>query len=124
MKTARMTVDGQEYLLCFSVRVIKDCMDRYGAVENIGNVFDNSDPLEAMDEAIWLLTKMMDAGERYAKMHGISNPKALTYDDFVNVCDAADLASMKDKIFETITSGSAAEVEVEPSKNAEATPSM
>ena len=71
MKTAKMTIDGIDYLLCFSVRAIKECTERYGDVENIGAVIDNSSPTEALDEAAWLLTTMMKAGERYAKIRDI-----------------------------------------------------
>lgn len=120
MKIARMTVDGQEYPLCFSVRVIRQCTDRYGGVENIDKALDSSDPMTALDEAIWLLTTMMAAGERYAKKHDIISPPALSVDEFYDLCDTEDLSSMKEKIFETITTGQMPDVEVQ-AKNAEAT---
>lgn len=121
MRTAQMTVDGISYPLCFSIRVIKQCTDRYGGVEKIGEALDAADPMQALDEAIWLLSVMMAAGERYAKKHDLPAPPALSAEDLYDYCDISDLAAMKDRIFETITDNSAAEVEA-TAKNAEATP--
>lgn len=122
MKMARMTVDGVSYPLCFSLRVIKQCTDRYGSVEKIGEALDTADSMKALDEAIWLLAAMMAAGERYAKKHDLPAPPALSVDDLYDVSDTNDLAAMKDRIFETITDTSAAEVEAASAgKNAETT---
>ena len=35
MRTARITIDGAEHLLCFSARVVRACTERYGDMGNI-----------------------------------------------------------------------------------------
>ena len=121
MRTATLTVDGRDYLLCFSARVMRACSERYGGVENIDAALGAENTGKALDEAVWLLSKMMDAGARYAKING-QEAEALTYDDLYDVLSIDDLTSIKGKIAETITNGRATTVEAEPPKNAGTTP--
>ena len=121
MRTAKFTVDGRDYLLCFSARVMRACSERYGGVENIDTALGTDDPGKALDEAIWLLSTMMDAGARYARLNG-QEAAALTYDDLYDVLSIDDLTNIKGKIAETITNGRATTVEAEPPKNAGTTP--
>lgn len=120
MRTAKLTLNGQEHLLCFSARLVRSCTERYGDVSNINEAL-SGDPMRSFDEALWLLAEMMAAGDRYAKMMGLDNPPPLAADDLLDVCDLNDFAGLREKIAETITSGQRTTVEVAPSKNAEAT---
>ena len=123
MRTAKITIGGQEHLLCFSARAVRACTERYGGVEHIDDALTAKDGLVgALDEAVWLLATMMDAGDRYAKLNGIPNPPALTAEDLLDMMDMEDFAGLKDKIVETITNGQQKNVEAEPPKNAETTP--
>ena len=76
-----------------------------------------------MDESFWLLSAMMDAGAKYAKMEGISTPPPLSYDALYDLCGMDDLLDMQTKIFETIADGSERRIETEDEegKNAETT---
>ena len=38
MRTAKISIDGREYLLCFSARVMRACTERYGGVESIDDL--------------------------------------------------------------------------------------
>ena len=120
MRTARLTLNGQDHLLCFSTRVVRSCTERYGDVANIDEAL-SGDGVKPLDESIWLLAEMMAAGDRYAKMMGLDNPPPLTADDLLDACDLNDFIGLKRKIAETITSGQRTTVEVTPQKNAEAT---
>lgn len=123
MKTATITIAGEKHLLCFSLRVIQQCTERYGGIDKIGAALDGKDSL---DEAIWLLAVMMKAGAAYADRNAIDNPPPLSADDMLDFCDIGDLADLKGAIVATITNGSTAEVEADPpkgaGKNAPATP--
>ena len=121
MRTATFTVDGRDYLLCFSARVMRACSERYGGVETIDAALGAENTGKALDEAVWLLSKMMDAGARYARLNG-QEAAALTYDDLYDVLSIDDLTNIKCKIAETITNGRATTVEAEPPKNAGTTP--
>lgn len=122
MRTARITIDGAEHLLCFSARVVRACTERYGDMGNMDDALGGGSPVQAMDEAVWLIAAMMDAGARYARLNGLDNPAPLTADQLLDVCDLGDFAQLYGKIQETITNGRAPTVEAEPPKNAGATP--
>ena len=118
MRTASITLNGQEHLLCFSARVVRACTERYGDVSGLGDALDNPDKLKALDEAVWILAQMMDAGARYAKLNGLDNPPPVSYEDMYDLVGMDDLENLKGKVFETISNGRSTTVEVEPSKNA------
>lgn len=122
MRTARITIDGAEHLLCFSARVVRACTERYGDIVNIDEALTSGAAVQAMDEAVWLIAAMMDAGARYARLNGLDNPAPLTEDELLDVCDMGDFTRMTSKITETITNGKTPTVEAEPAKNAKATP--
>jgi len=122
MRTAKITLNNKEYLLCFSTRVIRSCAERYGSVDGIDAALSEGDQLKKLDESIWLLSAMLDGGARYAKLNGIDNPPAPTFDDLYDICDISDFSNLKSKIQETITNGKEASVNIEASKNVIATP--
>lgn len=121
MRTARIEIEGREHLLCFSARVVRAVTERYGGVEAIDGALSGSEPVRALDEAVWLLATMMDGGARYARLNEIDNPPALTADELLDVLDISDFGRLKDKIAETITNGKSVNVEAEPPKNAKTT---
>lgn len=121
MRTARIEIEGREHLLCFSARVVRAVTERYGGVEAIDGALSGSEPVRALDEAVWLLATMMDGGARYAKLNDIDNPPALTSDELLDVLDISDFGRLKAKIAETITNGKSVNVEAEPPKNAKTT---
>ena len=109
MKTAKMNVAGKDHTLCFSLRVVRDCADKFGGMDKLSEALTGGTQQEQFDNVIWLLSRMMDAGERYDKLEGRPSEKALSVDD---------LASLKSTIFETMDGGGEA-VETEPEeKNA------
>ena len=121
MRTARIEIEGREHLLCFSARVVRAVTERYGGVEEIDGALDVSEPVRALDEAVWLLAAMMDGGARYARLNELDNPPALTADELLDVLDISDFARLKDKIAETSTNGKRVNVAAEPPKNAKPT---
>lgn len=121
MRTASITLNGQEHLLCFSARVVRACTERYGDVSGLGDALDNPDKLKALDEAVWILAQMMDAGDRYAKLNGLENPEPLSVDAIYDMSDLNDFFAIRQKVVATVTQGRATHVEVEPPKNAGAT---
>lgn len=120
MRTATIRIDGQRHLLCFSTRVIRAVTERYGDVAKLYEAISTEDPVHNLDESIWLLAAMMDAGGRYAQMHGLDNPAPLTAEQLYDACDISDFAQLRLSIMETVTNGQKTHVEVEPPKNGEA----
>lgn len=121
MRTATITINGKEHLLCFSARVIRACTERYGDVSGLGDALDDPDKGKALDEAVWILAQMMDAGARYAKLNGLDNPEPLSADQIYDTSDLGDFFAIRKRVVDTVTQGRATHVEVEPPKNGEAT---
>jgi hypothetical protein len=123
MRTAKIRINGKEYLLCFSTRVMRDCTERYGGIEKIGEALSGGDTVKMLDECFWLLAQMMAAGAKYAAMEGLPNPEPLGCDDLYDLCSVDDMLDMKAHIMETISEGCRREIEVETEqgKNAQTT---
>ena len=113
MRTGKITVNGKNYLLCFSAKVILSCSDRYGNVDGIWKKLSSDSEAEVLKETFWLLSEMMDAGAAYAKLTGVNNPKPLTEEELLVLVDLSDLANLKAKIFETVSNGNERTVETE-----------
>lgn len=122
MRTGTISIDGQKHLLCFSLRVVKICTERYGSTNGLFDALSEGDELKRLDESVWLLSQMMAAGDKYAKKNGIKNPSPMSYDDLYDVCDIRDFSNLRASIIQTINNGRETTVDVETnSPNAKAT---
>lgn len=120
MRTSNITIDGNSHLLCFSTRAVTQCNDKYGSVEKMYDAMDKADG-SGLGDAIWLLSVMLSAGDRYAKKNGIDNPAPLTYDDLLDTFGLDDLQEIMATIGQATAAGTETTVEVEDSKNAQTT---
>ncbi|MBR5816984.1 MAG: hypothetical protein IKY38_06115 [Anaerotignum sp.] len=116
MRTGKIEVNGNEYLLCFSLRAVRACTERYGSVEKIFDALNDKSEVKQLDESLWLLATMMDCGARYAKEEGIENPSPLDVDALYDTIDLADMFKIKTAVVDTIASGNDRNVETEPDK--------
>ena len=121
MRTAVINLDGKPRLLSFSARVVRSCIERYGALEGINTALSDPNPVKVLEESVWIISRMMDAGERYAKHMGLENPAALNTETLLDLVDINDLFLLRAKIGETLQSGQRTTIEVNSPKNAEAT---
>ena len=124
MRTAAMTINGREHILCFSARVVRDCAERYGEWNGVFAAMSEGTEVQKLDESIWLISRLMDAGARYAAANGIECPKALTPDELYDSCSLSDFFMLRNKITETVKAGQQTTVEAEAPKNGAATPAV
>ncbi len=128
MRTAKMTVDGREYLLCFSGRVIRNVTEKFGGMQEMYEALRSENQVSSLDAAVWVLAQMIQGGDRYAKFNGIDNPGGLTEDQLYDLFDIQDFAGIYGKIRETVNNGRTQTVSAKPGagpggrKNADATP--
>lgn len=122
MRTAKIELAGKEHALCFSARVVRACSERYGGIDHLNDHLSGDSVEKNLDEAIWLIAQMMDAGDRYAKLSGMENPPAPTEEELYDLFGMDDFAGLRGKIAETITNGGSSTVEAAPPKNVKATP--
>ena len=121
MRTVELSIAGQERILCFSVRVMRACTERYGSFAGVYKAMAAENETECLDSVVWLLAQMMQAGDRYAKANEMDNPAPLSEDDLLDHCDLSDFVQLRGTITQAISAGNRTNIEVEPGKNGEAT---
>ena len=121
MRTAMITLDGKAYPLCFSTRVVRSCHERYGGIDQIGQALSGNDLMEVLDETLWLLSAMLDAGYRHAKLNGEESPEPPDQETLYDLCGMDDLAGLKASVMESMAAGASHSVDAQPPKNATAT---
>ena len=117
MRTAKIDIDGKSYLLCFSGRVIRNVSERFGGVQEMYTALGDYDQVKSLDAAVWVLSQMIQAGDRYAGLNGLDNPGSLTFDQLYDLFDIQDFVGLYGKIKETITSGGARTVAAKPDED-------
>lgn len=121
MRTAMITLDGKEYPLCFSTRVVRSCNDRYGGIDKIDQALSGNDLMEVLDETLWLISVMLDAGYRHAKLNGEESPAPPDQETLYDICDMDDLFKLKVSVMESMSAGASHSVNAQPQKNAATT---
>lgn len=125
MKTATITIGGKDHLLCFSARVVKACYERRGGVDGVVAVMTNKEDLVGiLDEVVWMLSTMMDAGYRYAAASHLETAQPLTADALMDLVSLQDIGEIQQVIFETMRRGKEHHVEADAPKNEETTQEM
>lgn len=119
MRTAKFSIDGQTYLLCFSGRVLRNVTEHFGGLTEMYQAFGQEDQTASFDAAVWTMAQMLQAGDRYAKRNGMDNPGPLTADDLYDLCDIREFSGLYAAIRETITSGQRQHVAARPDPEAE-----
>lgn len=121
MKTTTIKIAGKDRVLCFSLRVMRNCAERYGDVNSVADAI-GGDKANNFDEAVWILAQLMAAGAKHCAHVGIECAEPLSVDEILDVCDISDFRSMNTAIMNCMIAGNQADVEIETEKNAQTTP--
>lgn len=118
MKCRTVELCGRQYPLRFSLRVVRDCTERYGSIENIFDAMiqEGQNGGQIVDEILWLLGAMLDAGYRYARLNEESTPEPPDADTLLDVLDIQDAQRT---LMDAMVGDSARSVEAESKKNGE-----
>lgn len=116
MRCKTVTLAGIEYPLRFSLRAVKACGEKYGSLEKMFEAIQGrgGGTLEVVDDCLWLLGVMLDAGYRYNRANGL---EALEPPDAELLLDVLDLAEMQGAMLGAIAGDSGRTVEAEAPKN-------
>lgn len=113
MRTGKITVNGKEYLTCLSTRVLVALEERGGdADKELARIMTE----RKLSDLFWLLSRLIDAGDRYAELEGLENPGTLTEDQLMDLVGPDDYAKMTGDMVQTIKAGSTPTVEAKPGK--------
>ena len=109
-------LDGKTYGLRFSLRVMKDCTEKYGSIEKLfdflsgkaakvdgeENATDEDVGMDVLDCIVWLTSKMMESGYAYAKLNHIDVAEPLTEEGILDTLDVYGLHALRKAMFQTI----------------------
>ena len=101
MRNRTITLAGKEYSLRFSLRVVQ-------AIQGKGS------EMGVVDECLWLLAAMLDAGWRYDRASGENPPEP---PDMDMLLDVLDLSEARAALVTAIAGDSVRTVEADPPKN-------
>lgn len=107
MRGIKEAIGGGTHWFCFSLRVLQDIMDRYGTLEAMLDKIDGN----GLEDTAWLASRMMLAGEKYAKRRGCECDPAMSAEDIMDELGAEDIVKLKTAIFATIAADSESEVQ-------------
>lgn len=113
MKVIWKHICGQRRVLCYSMRVSRALVEKFGSREAMRKKLGGEDTLEALDTSLWLVWAMMDAGKRYADLEGLDCPPAPALDELMDRYDMNDLAELQQATNEAMTVGMRQDVEAE-----------
>ena len=115
MRNGTITLAGAEYPLRFSLRVVKACTERYGSLDGIFQAIQGKgSEVDVVDECLWLLAVMLDAGWRYDRASGQNPPEPPDADALL---DVLDLMEAQTALVAAIAGDSVRTVEADPPKN-------
>lgn len=119
MRTGKVIVGGKEYLTCFSTRVLMRVEEEKGeaAHEWLQKMVEN----QSVGDMFWLLTQLIDAGDRYAKLEGLDNPGTIAFENLIDIVGVDDYATMFAAVVETVKNGQTPNVRTKPGKNVKTT---
>ena len=114
MRYSRLNICGKEYTLVMSTRVIAHYQEMG---KDISTILDEGGISGIMD----MLQRMIEAGDRYARMEGMDNPGVLTLDEILDATGPEDYAGIIEAVTLAVTGERKVEAEPDP-KNADSTP--
>lgn len=112
MRTSKLVINGKEYLLCMSNRVLVDLEQKGVSLEAF--LTDNN---KTITNICWLLRRMSEAGRAYAAMAGLGDYKAIDENELLDASGSDDYDAYMEAIIQAANGDR--HVEAEPPKNAE-----
>lgn len=113
MRTSKLRLNNQEYLLCMSNRVLTDLEAKGESLETF-----LTKEAQTITNICWLLRRMSEAGRAYAKLAGLGDYNAIPEEQILDASGSDDYEAYMNAILEAASGGR--KVEAEPPKNAEA----
>jgi hypothetical protein len=123
-RSAKITMDGQEYEMILTTRATKEIAKRYGGLEKLGDELLGAENFEvALDSVIWLVTILANQAILIHNLKNSGDQKELLTEEYVELMTSPlELSEYKEAIMEAMKKGTARNIksEEEPSKNVSA----
>lgn len=117
---AKITLGGKEYPLLLSTRAVKEISKKFGGLDKLGeSMTTKKDSAESLDDAIWLITLLVNQPILiYNRSHIGEEKPLLTIEDVELMTTPADLSDAHDAIQIALARGMSRSITSEKSKNA------
>lgn len=123
VRSAKITIGGQEYELILTTKATKEIAKRYGGLSNLGEKLMKSENFEiALDEVVWLITLLANQSVLVYNLQNPAKKRDLLTEDAVELLTSPlELSDYKNSIMEAMFKGTKRNIESEdePSKNAQ-----
>lgn len=107
MEKAKITIDGKDYELLFTLKAAREIIGRYGDLENIEDIFKTRNVEKLFEDLEFML---MTLANQAIMQHNYYNPddkkELLTIETIELFCDPSDFVSWKEAIMYAIAQGS------------------
>lgn len=113
MRTSKLQINGKEYLLCMSNRVLVDIEAKGKSLETF-----LADDTKSVTNICWLVRRMSEAGRAYAALAGMGAYETITEEEILDASGSDDYGKYMDAIL--AAAAGERKVDAEPPKNAEA----
>ena len=102
--------------MLLTTRATKEIAKRYGGLENLGDMLENSESVEmTLNEIMWVVTLLCNQSILIENLKNKDNPRELLTEEMVELLTVpGDLIEAKDVMIETITKGLKRNIESEP----------
>ena len=115
-RSTSINIGGTEYKMLLTTRATKEIAKRYGGLENLGDMLENSESVEmTLNEIMWVVTLLCNQSILIENLKNKDNPRELLTEEMVELLTVpGDLIEAKDVMIETITKGLKRNIESEP----------
>lgn len=122
MKTAKVTIAGREYPVCYSTEVVCRCEETFGSSQAVFDKMGSKKLSEKLGALTWLTAQMLEAGWRYARWNKENADTPPTEETLRDLIGLDDVVTVQTALLEAVIGDAARDVEANPPKNATATP--
>lgn len=117
MKTSYIDIAQKRYPMCLTLKTARQMDERYDGLENIDSAFTGKKTMAMLDEAIFLLSALLEGGYDYMRTSGQEAEQPPNKDELECLFGMDDLGGLIEVLLAGMSAGTAQTVEVELEKN-------
>lgn len=114
-------VAGKKLTLNFSTKAAKAVDERFGGIEQIGEVFSGDTVAGIMENIVWFLYLLTEQGAAYSKIVNGEEVAVYSLEELEVLVGFSDIMEMQNVLLDAIGMGMEAEVKVETDEKNEET---
>lgn len=114
-------IAGKKFPINFSTKAAKAVDEKFGGIENMGEIFSTETVAGMMENLVWLLHLLIEQGIAYKQLIEGEEIQGYTQDELEILIGVSDIHRMKSDLLNAVGIGMKPEVEVETEEKNEET---